>query len=90
MRVPDGEVSRTAPAHQENPAVSGNLVVWQDYRGGHPQIYAVDLTGPEVARCDVKPAGDTNGDCRTDLRDLAIIGQTWLNCGLDIAEACWN
>ncbi len=77
-------------ADQENPAVNGNLVVWQDYRDGSPNIYAVELTGPEVARCAVKPAGDTNGDCRTDLRDLATIGQTWLNCGLDIAEACWN
>ncbi len=75
-------------AHQENPAVSGNLVVWQDYRDGYAQIYAVELTGPEVARCAVKPAGDTNGDCRTDLRDLATIGQTWLNCGLDDQTAC--
>jgi len=38
-------------ADQINPAVSGNLVVWQDYRDGHPNIYAVRLTGPEVARC---------------------------------------
>ncbi|MCD6394289.1 MAG: hypothetical protein J7M40_12375 [Planctomycetes bacterium] len=83
-------------ADQKNPAVSGNLVVWQDNRDEYPDfpdiynIYAVELSGPEVARCDIKPAGDTNGDCRTDLRDLSTIGQTWLNCGLDIAEACWN
>ncbi|RKY08139.1 MAG: hypothetical protein DRP66_05195 [Planctomycetota bacterium] len=75
-------------ADQINPAVSGNLVVWEDYRDGYPNIYAVELTGPEVARCDVKPAGDTNGDCRTDLGDLATIAQTWLNCGLDDQTAC--
>ena len=78
-------------ADQINPAVSGNLVVWQDNRDGYPDIYniyAVELTGPEVARCAVKPAGDTNGDCQVNLGDLATIGQTWLNCGLDDQTAC--
>ena len=73
---------------QINPAISGNLVVWQDYRDGPPNIYAVELTGPEVARCSVRPAGDTNGDCQVDLRDLAMTGQTWLSCGLDDQTAC--
>ncbi len=77
-------------ADQIDPAVSGNLVVWQDYRDGRPQVYAVELAGPEVARCDVRPAGDTNDDCVLDLRDLAGIAADWLTCGLDIAEACWN
>jgi len=77
-------------ADQINPAVSGNLVVWQDYRDGYPQVYAAELAGIEVARCNVRPAGDTNNDCVLDLRDLAGIAADWLTCGLDIAQACWN
>src|SRR5262249_47269370 len=31
------------PAHQAQPAVSGQVVVWQDWRSGQAQIYAKDL-----------------------------------------------
>lgn len=77
------------PEDQRYPAVSGNTVVWQDLRDGGPwTIYAAELFGPEVARCDVKPGGDVNGDCKVDIADLAEIAANWLNCGLDEAQAC--
>jgi len=77
-------------ADQTNPAVSGNLVVWQDDRGGRWNIYAVELSGPEAARCIIRPAYDVNGDCVVNLADLAGIAASWLECGLDVPEACFN
>lgn len=75
-------------AHQMNPAVAGNVVVWQDIRDGYWQIYAAELYGAEVARCEVRVAGDVTGDCMVNIRDLAELAAGWLDCGLDTPEAC--
>ncbi len=71
------------PHDQRNPAISGNLVVWQDNRDGWPNIYAVQLTGPNIARCLEAIPGDLNKDCRLDFTDFSLMAANWLECNLD-------
>ena len=74
---------------QTNPAINGNVVVWQDNRNANSEIYAVVLDGPEVARCESRISSDVNGDCKIDFADFAIMASRWLECYLEPAEACW-
>ena len=64
--------------NQTSPAIDGRLVVFEDDRYGAPVIFAVRLNGPEVADCPTPLQGDTNGDCRVDLEDLAAVALNWL------------
>lgn len=73
------------------PAISGNIVVWSDNRDGNRDIYGARI--PEIDPtpiCLKHPAGDLNGDCKVDFQDFAIFCQSWLDCNLDIQEACWE
>ena len=47
----------------------------------------VRFAGAQSA-CANRPAGDFNGDCVQDLRDLAIWASTYLDCGIEPASAC--
>ena len=81
----------TNSAHQGLPAVSGDIVVWQDNRNGNWDIYGARI--PEIDPtpiCLEHPTGDFNGDCKVDFQDFAIFCQSWLDCNLDIQEACWE
>ncbi|MCK4733445.1 MAG: hypothetical protein KAT65_13415, partial [Methanophagales archaeon] len=50
----------TDPAGQANPAISGDIVVWTDYRNGNADIYGYDLsTNTEFPIC-TDPAGQAN------------------------------
>jgi len=42
------------------------------------------------AKCTRPIKGDVNGDCMVDLRDMAELCKTWLQCNLDPPEACWE
>ncbi|MHC4742429.1 MAG: hypothetical protein ACYS8Z_10985, partial [Planctomycetota bacterium] len=76
------------PHHQTNPAISGNLVVWQDNRDGPQNIYAVRLKGPVLARCRQKMPGDINEDCRIDFDDFSLLAAGWLQCNFDRPQLC--
>lgn len=79
----------TDPADQINPAVSGDLVAWQEDIGdGEYNIYAAYLFGPEVAKCTSKLAADINKDCQVNIKDLAMLASQWLLCNLDSTELC--
>ena len=41
-----------------------------------------------VGQCTEPPAGDLNGDCRVNLKDLALLAVDWLVCHLEPAELC--
>ncbi|MHC4556237.1 MAG: LamG domain-containing protein [Planctomycetota bacterium] len=41
-----------------------------------------------LPRCVNPPAGDLNGDCLVTFEDFAILGETWLECGLEPMTAC--
>ena len=40
--------------------------------------------------CVDPPAMDFNDDCKVDFRDFAMFTQSWLECGLDPNETCWE
>jgi len=41
-------------------------------------------------RCENPPRGDTTGDCKVDLEDLAQLAEDWMTCGLaDPADCGW-
>lgn len=48
------------------------------------QSATVSLDAPV---CAVRPAGDTNGDCKVNLEDLLQIAQNWLTCN-SITSVC--
>jgi HEAT repeat protein len=41
-------------------------------------IYLDNITVDTTAHCVQWPSGDVNGDCKVDLRDFALFGQSWL------------
>jgi len=49
--------------------------------------YTLTIIGPE---CAEPPAMDFNDDCKVDFQDFAIFCQSWLDCGLDPNEVCWQ
>ncbi len=73
---------------QTDPAIDGTLVAWADMWTGTSNIYAAELSGDAIADCPAKVAGDVNGDCRTDMADLAQLAANWLACDLTPATAC--
>ena len=75
---------------QTDPAIDGNLVAWADMWTGTSNIWAAELSGDAIADCPAKVAGDVNGDCKTDMADLAQLASNWLACDLDPATACAN
>lgn len=40
--------------------------------------------------CTEPLAMDFNDDCKVNVQDLAIFGQSWLECNLDPPETCWE
>ena len=40
--------------------------------------------------CTDYPAMDFNKDCKVDFEDFALFTQSWLDCNLDLPEACWE
>jgi len=40
------------------------------------------------ATCKEPIVGDLNGDCKVDLKDLAVLSSAWLDCNLDPQETC--
>jgi len=69
-----------------NPAVDGNIVVWEDKRNGNYDIYGARLE----PFCLGKPEMDFNYDCKVDFADLAIMASSWLECNLVPESACWE
>jgi hypothetical protein len=57
--------------------------------GGYGRVFFDDIQLHWPA-CSAFPAGDVNLDCKVDFKDVAIVGQTWLQCNLDPPEACWE
>lgn len=49
------------------------------------KLYA-DVTG--LVPCENPPAGDTNGDCKVDMDDLANVAASWLSCNAPTPELC--
>jgi hypothetical protein len=47
-------------------------------------------SGVEAPICVNRPDMDFTGDCRVGLADFAVFTQSWLTCGLDMQEACWE
>ena len=41
------------------------------------------------ADCVNQPRSDLNGDCKVDIKDIAVISFEWLNCGRHPDMACW-
>ncbi|HPO70993.1 MAG TPA: hypothetical protein PKV53_11905, partial [Anaerohalosphaeraceae bacterium] len=76
------------PADQIHPAVSGTLVVWEDYRVSPSNIYYVWLEGPAAADCPEPPEGDLDGDCRISLTDFVRLAENWMLCARVPASAC--
>jgi len=68
--------------------IDGLLVAYEDDRSGKSAIFAVQLEGSAIAYCTAPVSGDTNGDCRVDMSDLAAIASGWLTCNLDPVETC--
>lgn len=64
--------------NQTNPAIDGLLVAYEDDRSAASKVYAVWLEGPDTAYCLFPVTGDSNGDCRVDLNDLAELAANWL------------
>lgn len=64
--------------NQTRPAIDGRLVAYEDDRYGNLAVFAVRLDGPLVADCPIPIPGDSNGDCRVDLNDLADVALNWL------------
>jgi hypothetical protein len=50
--------------------------------------YTLTISGP--AECLNRPSSDVNGDCKVDFKDFAVMCSEWLDCGLDMQEACWE
>ena len=50
----------------------------------------IEFTILGEVECNPPIKADINGDCKVDLRDLAEMGQAWLQCNLDPPEACWE
>lgn len=74
--------------NQTYPAIDGLLVAYEDDRSGKSAIFAVQLEGASIANCTAPISGDTNGDCRVDMNDLAAIATNWLTCDLNPPQAC--
>jgi len=74
--------------NQTYPVIDGLLVAYEDDRSGKSAIFAVQLEGSAIAYCTAPVSGDTNGDCRVDMSDLAAIASGWLTCNLDPVETC--
>ncbi len=64
--------------HQESPDIYGNTIVFQQLVAGGWDIYAVELTGPEVAFCTGSIDGDVNANCKVDYGDFAMMASQWL------------
>jgi len=73
-------------AHQRYPDISGHTVVWTDYRHSREEIYAANI----APVCLAPVQGDLNADCKADFADFALFTQSWLDCNLDPASACWE
>jgi len=56
----------------------------------HAMKSRVQLTILGEPECTEPIKGDLNNDCMVDMRDLAEIGKTWLQCNLDPPEDCWQ
>ncbi|MCX5636521.1 MAG: hypothetical protein NTX52_02355 [Planctomycetota bacterium] len=69
-----------------NPAIDGNIVIWEDKRNGNYDIYGARLE----PFCLGKPEMDFNGDCKVDFADFAIMASSWLECNLVPESACWE
>jgi len=69
-----------------NPAIDGNIVIWEDKRNGNYDIYGARLE----PFCLGKPEMDFNGDCKVDFVDFAIMASSWLECNLVPQSACWE
>jgi beta propeller repeat protein len=68
----------TDAANQYFPAISGDIVVWQD----NYHIYGISIN------CTSKPQSDANDDCVVDMQDFAIMASEWLDCGWSEPSAC--
>ena len=71
------------------------LSITDNYRGFQGITIGGDRVGLGEVRfagaqsaCVNRPAGDLNGDCVQDLRDLAVWISTYLDCGTEPASAC--
>lgn len=56
---------------------------------GHANYANVTFMTNDVPRCIARPLSDLNGDCVTDLGDLAIMVSEWLKCGWVPTTECW-
>ena len=56
-----------APAHQRNPAISGTIVVWEDYRNGQSDVYMLDLASGIETQVTSDPGQNRNPDVDGDV-----------------------
>jgi beta propeller repeat protein len=56
----------TGTAWERNPAISDNVVVWDDTRRSHADI----LFGPNVPQCVNPPSMNPNNDCKIDMMNF--------------------
>lgn len=74
--------------NQMNPKISGRVVVWEDDRDGVWQIYIAYLDDPEFGKCLGSLAGDVDGNCIVDFRDIALLANNWMGCNLEDLQDC--
>ncbi|MCF7954167.1 MAG: right-handed parallel beta-helix repeat-containing protein [Phycisphaerae bacterium] len=65
-------------------------VINQGFYGGTSQASLSYSTPTGKGFCTKKIPGDVNGDCYVDLKDLAMMAQSWLECNLLPRYNCWQ
>ena len=65
-------------------------VINQGFYGGTSQASLSYSTPTGTGFCTQKIPGDVNEDCYVDLKDLALMAQSWLECNLLPRYNCWQ
>jgi beta propeller repeat protein len=73
----------TNTSDQRFPTVSGNIIVWQDYRNGLPDIYAYDLS----TRTEMQITTNTSDQQNPAVSGNIIVWQDDRNGNYDIYAA---